>query len=111
MLLDADRQQMLAQLNTHFVVSQSVTHQISHTKSFVADGKVGAEGSGEGTFVLPDKDGGSGFKAQNSTHTIFPDPDSVRHFQPQLIAEHMAAQNQATPDEQVQRKAPARRTK
>jgi hypothetical protein len=115
MLLDADRQHSLAQFNTHFVIGQSATRQISHTKGFVADGKVGAEGStnwsssGEGTFVLPDKAGGSGFKAQNNTQTIFTDPDSVRRFQTELIAEHMTAQNQATPAEQKQRKQPPHR--
>jgi hypothetical protein len=45
MLLDADRQHALAAFNTHFVIGQSATHQISHTKGFVADNKVGGEGS------------------------------------------------------------------
>ena len=112
MLLDADRQQSLAQFNTHFVIGQSATRQISHTKGFVADGKVGAEGStnwsssGEGTFVLPDRAGGSGFKAQNNTQTIFTDPDSIRRFQTELISEHMTAQNQSAPAEHKQRKLP-----
>jgi hypothetical protein len=44
MLLDADRQHALAEFNTHFVIGQSATHQISHTKGFVADSKVGSEG-------------------------------------------------------------------
>jgi phosphatidylserine/phosphatidylglycerophosphate/cardiolipin synthase-like enzyme len=44
----------LALINTHvvtkphvqeFVPGQSATHQISHTKGFVADGKVAGEGS------------------------------------------------------------------
>jgi phosphatidylserine/phosphatidylglycerophosphate/cardiolipin synthase-like enzyme len=100
MLLDADRQHALAQFNTHFVIGQSATHQISHTKGFVADGKVGGEGStnwsasGEGQFVVTDKPGGAGYKAQNNTQTIFSDPDSVNRFQTELIAEHMTAQNQ-----------------
>jgi hypothetical protein len=99
-LLDADRQHQLADFNTHFVVGQSATHQISHTKGFVADGKVGGEGSvnwsvsGEGTFIVNKKPGGPGYKAQNNTQTIFTDPDSVRRFQTELIAEHMIAQNQ-----------------
>jgi len=115
LLLDADRHQALAQFNTHFVIGQSATRQISHTKGFVADGKVGAEGStnwsasGEGTFVLPERAGGPGFRAQNNTQTIFTDPDSVRRFQTELIAEHMAAQNCATPRELKQRKLPPRR--
>src|SRR6516162_5860770 len=80
-LLDADRKQALAQFNTHFTIGQSLTHQISHTKGFVADGKVGAEGStnwstsGEGTFVVNGEAGGGGYKAQNNTQTIFIDTD------------------------------------
>lgn len=106
-LLDADRQHELAAFNTHFAIGQSTTHQISHTKGFVADGKVGGEGSvnwsaaGEGTFVVTGMPGGRGYKAQNNTQTIFTDTDSVNRFQTELIAEHMVAQNQQeqiTPD-------------
>jgi len=116
MLLDADRQSPLANFNTHFVIGQSPTHQISHTKGFVADGKVGAEGSvnwsiaGEGVFVVAGQAGGKGYKAQNNTQTVFVDPDSVQRFQSELIAEHMAAQNMQedpkTPPERRQRRLP-----
>jgi hypothetical protein len=104
MLLDADNQQALAEFNTHFVIGQSATHQISHTKGFVADGRVGGEGStnwsasGEGTgitFAVKGKPGAPGFKAQNNTQTIFTDTDSINRFQTELIAEHMTAQKQA----------------
>jgi len=111
-LLDADRKQALAAFNTHFVIGESLTHQISHTKGFVADGKVGAEGSvnwsasGEGTFVVVGQPGGKGHKAQNNTQTIFVDPDSVQRFQAELIAEHMIAE-----DQQEQTTPPARRQK
>jgi hypothetical protein len=100
MLLDADKKQALAAFNTHFAIGQSGTHQISHTKGFVSDGKVGGEGSvnwsasGEGTFVLQGQAGGAGYKAQNNTQTIFVDPDSVQRFQTELIAEHVIAENQ-----------------
>ena len=100
-LLDADISKDAAEFNTHFVIGQSLTHQISHTKGFVADGKVGGEGStnwstsGEGTFVITGKAGGTGYKAQNNTQTIFTDPDTISRFQAELIAEHMAAQAQA----------------
>ena len=86
--------------STHFVLGQSATHQISHTKGFVADGKVGGEGStnwstsGEGTFVVTGKPGGVGYKAQNNTQTIFTDPDAISRFQAELLAEHLAAQHQ-----------------
>lgn len=99
-LLAADKSQNLAAFNTHFVVGQSATHQISHTKGFVADSTVGAEGStnwstsGEGTFVVTGKAGGVGYVAQNNTQSVFTDPDALQRFQAELISEHMAAQAQ-----------------
>ncbi len=99
-LLDSDVAKDPTAFNTHFVVGQSVTHQISHTKGFVADGKVGGEGStnwsasGEGTFVVTGKAGGPGYKAQNNTQSIFTDPDTISRFTAELIAEHMTAQAQ-----------------
>jgi len=101
-LLQSDAAKDPVAFNTHFVIGQSATHQISHTKGFVADGKVGGEGStnwsvsGEGTFVITGKAGGPGYKAQNNTQTIFTDPDTISRFQAELIAEHMAAQAQQT---------------
>ncbi len=100
-LLDSDAAKDPVGFSTHFVIGQSATHQISHTKGFVADGKVGGEGStnwstsGEGTFVVAGKAGGVGFKAQNNTQTIFTDPDAVARFQAELLAEHLAAQRVA----------------
>jgi len=109
-LLDADREHNLALFNTHFVtkshvqeftIGQSATHQISHTKGFVADGRVAGEGStnwsdsGEGTFVVKGQPGGKGFKAQNNTQSIITDPDTVSRFTSELVAEHMIAAKQA----------------
>jgi hypothetical protein len=109
-LLAADKEHNLALFNTHvatkthvqeFVLGQSATHQISHTKGFVADGKVAGEGStnwsdsGEGTFVVKGKPGGPGFKAQNNTQSIITDPDTISRFSAELVAEHMIAQKQA----------------
>jgi phosphatidylserine/phosphatidylglycerophosphate/cardiolipin synthase-like enzyme len=103
-LLDADKQQALAAFNTHFTIGQSLTHQISHTKGFVVDSKVGAEGStnwsdsgqgtDKGTFFVTGSLGGAKFAAQNNTQTIFTDPDSISRFQAELIAEHLAARDQ-----------------
>src|SRR5262249_31936350 len=76
-LLDLNRKHNLALFNTHvatrshtpvreFAIGQSATHQICHTKGFVADGKVAGEGStnwsiaGEGEFVIAGKPGGAG---------------------------------------------------
>jgi hypothetical protein len=101
-LIDLDLARNGAQFNTHFVIGQSATHQISHTKGFVADGKVGGEGStnwsisGEGTFVISGQPGGTGYKAQNNTQTIFTDTDTISRFQAELIAEHLAAKSQST---------------
>jgi hypothetical protein len=111
-LLDADRKKSLSAFNTHFVIGQSATHQISHTKGFVADGRVGGEGStnwsnsGEGTFVVAGQLGGAGYKAQNNTQSIFSDADTLTRFQAELIAEHMAAQKTAanSPDKAVANK-------
>ena len=97
-LLESDAAQDPQAFSTHFVMGQSSTHQISHTKGFVADGRVGGEGStnwsvsGEGTFVVKGHAGGTGYKAQNNTQTIFTDPDSIARFQAELLAEHLAAQ-------------------
>ncbi len=108
-LLDQDKKQSLTNFNTHVVIGQSATHQISHTKGFVVDGKVGAEGStnwsdsGEGTYhgpwqVIGNADPAknpAGYKAQNNTQSIFTDQDSINRFQTELISEHLIAQKQA----------------
>lgn len=99
-LIESDAAKDPEGYRTHFVIGQSATHQIAHTKGFVADGLVGSEGStnwsnsGEGTFVVRGQPGGTGYKAQNNTQTIFTDADAVQRFQAQLLAEHMAAQRQ-----------------
>ena len=109
-LLDQDKKQNLSDFNSHIVVGQSATHQISHTKGFVVDGKVGAEGStnwsdsGEGTYngpwqVIGNADPSknpAGYKAQNNTQSIFTDADSINRFQTELINEHLIAQKQAS---------------
>jgi hypothetical protein len=102
-LLDADRKEDLALFNTHVAIGQSATHQISHTKGFVADGKVAGEGStnwsvsGEGQAVGSIFDvKAAGFKAQNNTQSIITDPDTISRFSAELIAEHMIAQAQAS---------------
>jgi hypothetical protein len=99
-LLEADQKYNLAAYNTHFAVGQSLTHQISHTKGFVADGRVAAEGSvnwstsGEGTFVVTGQPGGSGYQAQNNTQSVITDPDTIIRFQTELIKEHATAKSQ-----------------
>jgi hypothetical protein len=99
-ILNSDVAQDAGAFNTHFAIGQSATHQISHTKGGVLDGKVGFEGStnwsasGEGTFVVTGKAGGAGYKAQNNTLAVFTDPDAVARFTAELIAEHLVAVDQ-----------------
>lgn len=85
----------------HFAIGQSATHQISHTKGGVLDGRVGFEGStnwsaaGEGTFTPGSTGpGGPGFKAQNNTLAVFTDPSACSRFTAELLAEHLAAASQ-----------------
>ena len=85
-ILDADLAKDPVAFNTHVVLGQSATHQISHTKGGVLDGRVGFEGStnwsvsGEGTFVVKGRPGGPGYKAQNNTLAVFTDPDTITRF-------------------------------
>jgi hypothetical protein len=101
-LLDSDIAKNPTAFNTYFVLGQSATHNVSHTKGFIADGRVGGEGStnwstsGEGTFVVKGKAGGTGYRAQNNTQTIFTDPDTISRFQAELIAEHLTAKHQSS---------------
>jgi hypothetical protein len=96
-LLDSDASKDPAAYNAHFVVGESATHQISHTKGGVLDGRVGFEGStnwsnsGEGTFVTQGKPGGPGYVAQNNTLAVFTDPDTLIRFTAELVSEHLAA--------------------
>jgi len=100
-LIAADEKYNLAAFNTHFAIGESLTHQISHTKGFVADGRVAAEGStnwsssGEGTFVVQGMAGGPGYKAQNNTQSVITDPDTIVRFQTELITEHMTVSSVA----------------
>jgi hypothetical protein len=93
-ILDADIAKDPVAFNTHVVLGQSATHQISHTKGGVIDGRVGFEGStnwsasGEGTFVVKGRPGGLRYKAQNNTLAVFTDADTIARFTGELVAEH-----------------------
>ena len=100
-LLDSDAAKDAEAFNTHFAIGQSATHQITHTKGGVLDGRVGFEGStnwstaGEGTFVAGrTAPGGTGYKAQNNTLAVFTDSDTNARFTAELIAEHLVAADQ-----------------
>jgi hypothetical protein len=96
-ILESDLAKDPVAFNTHFVIGQSATHQITHTKGGVLDGRVGFEGStnwsasGEGTFVVKGQPGGPGYKAQNNTLAVFTDVDTIARFTAELVAEHLAA--------------------
>jgi hypothetical protein len=96
-ILDADLARDPVAFNTHVAVGQSATHQISHTKGGVLDGRVGFEGStnwsasGEGTFVVKGRPGGPRYRAQNNTLAVFTCPDAIARFTAELVAEHLAA--------------------
>lgn len=90
----AHEKKILAQwskaVRASFAIGESATHQISHTKGGVLDGKVGFEGStnwsasGEGTIV-PRR------VAQNNTLTVFTNPVAVAQFVAELNEEHATA--------------------
>lgn len=94
-LLESDAANEPERFKTSFVIGQSATHRISHTKGFVADGVVGAGGStnwsndGEGTFLV--RPGQRGYHAQNNTQNFFTDPFAVQRFQAELVNEHVHA--------------------
>lgn len=82
-----------------FVVGQSATHQISHTKGGVIDGILAWEGStnwsgsGEGTIVA--RDGSNvGRKSQNNTCAFYTNPVEVQKFSVELDEEHAVALQQ-----------------
>jgi hypothetical protein len=110
-ILDSDLAKDPAAFNAHFVVGQSATHQISHTKGGVLDGRVGFEGStnwsasGEGTFVVRGQPGGPGYKAQNNTLAVFTDPDTIARFTAELVAEHLAARGAGLSRRRAQRRS------
>lgn len=82
-----------------FVIGQSATHQISHTKGGVIDNLVAWEGStnwsgsGEGTIISPDGSD-TGRKAQNNTCAFYTNPIEITKFAAELDEEHAVALQQ-----------------
>ncbi len=86
-----------------FVVMQSATHQISHTKGGVLVGQgIGFEGSmnwsssgeGSGINLHPDATPTPGFKAQNNTLLVSTNPVFLARFSARLDAEHVTGLQQ-----------------
>jgi hypothetical protein len=99
-ILDSDIAKDPVAFNTHVAVGQSATHQITHTKGGVLDGRVGFEGStnwsvaGEGTFVVKGRPGGPRYKARTTRSRCSPTRTRSRGSPPSLsqsIWRHEAA--------------------
>lgn len=86
-----------ADMRNSFVVGQSATHRISHTKGGVIDGLVAWEGStnwsasGEGTR---DSTGQLLDGAQNNTLAVYVNPRQIARFTDELDEEHVVALHQ-----------------
>ena len=81
-----------------FVVLESATHQISHTKGGVCvgqgiyfEGSTNWSNSGEGTGISlkPGINSVPGFKAQNNTFLVSTNPINLSRFEAQLDVEHL----------------------
>jgi hypothetical protein len=103
-ILASDEVNDAAGFAADFVVGQSDTHQISHTKGGVLDGIVAFEGStnwsssGEGTGItLNAAKQHPGFKAQNNTLAVYINPYEIAKFSARLDYEHGVAARQPQP--------------
>ena len=97
-ILSADAAQNQEGFANDFVVGQSATSQISHTKGGVLDGIVAFEGStnwsssGEGTGIsLTAAKQAPGFKAQNNTLAVYVNTYEIAKFAARLDYEHAVA--------------------
>jgi len=103
-ILSSDTGQDAAGFANDFVVGESATSQISHTKGGVLDGIVAFEGStnwsssGEGTGInLTAAKQAPGFKAQNNTLAVYVNTYEIAKFAARLDYEHAVAASQPQP--------------
>jgi hypothetical protein len=103
-ILSSDAVQDAAEFAADFVVGESATSQISHTKGGVLDGVVAFEGStnwsssGEGTGIsLLTAKQQPGFKAQNNTLAVYTNPYEIAKFAARLDYEHAVAAHRTPP--------------
>jgi hypothetical protein len=101
-ILSSDTAQNAQGFANDFVVGESSTHQISHTKGGVLDGIVAFEGStnwsssGEGTGIsLTAAQQAPGFKAQNNTLAVYVNLYEIAKFSARLDYEHAVAASQS----------------
>ena len=97
-ILGSDEAQDVPGFANDFVVGESDTSQISHTKGGILDGIVAFEGStnwstsGEGTGIsLTAAKQAPGFKAQNNTLAVYTNPYEIAKFSARLNYEHAVA--------------------
>ena len=100
-ILGSDEAQDVPGFANDFVVGESDTSQISHTKGGILDGIVAFEGStnwstsGEGTGIsLTAAKQAPGFKAQNNTLAVYVNPYEIAKFVARLDYEHAVAASQ-----------------
>ena len=103
-ILSSDEAQNQAGFANDFVVGESATSQISHTKGGVLDSIVAFEGStnwsssGEGTGIsLNAAKQSPGFKAQNNTLAVYVNTYEIAKFAARLDYEHAIAAKQKQP--------------
>jgi hypothetical protein len=103
-ILATDMAQDAAGCANDFVVGESATSQISHTKGGILDGIVAFEGStnwsssGEGTGInLAAAKQAPGFKAQNNTLAVYVNTYEIAKFAARLDYEHAVAAAQPQP--------------
>ncbi|MBV9208759.1 MAG: hypothetical protein JO037_25880 [Actinobacteria bacterium] len=104
-ILSSDSGQDAAGFANDFVVGESATSQISHTKGGVLDGIVAFEGStnwsssGEGTGInLTAAKQAPGFKAQNNTLSVYINTYEIAKFAARLDYEHAVAASRPQPN-------------
>jgi len=103
-ILSSDAGQDRVGFANDFVVGDSATAQVSHTKGGILDGIVAFEGStnwsssGEGTGIdLSAARQFPGFRAQNDTLTVHVNPYEIAKFAARLDYEHAVAAAQPQP--------------
>ena len=113
-ILASDMAQDAAGCANDFVIGESATSQISHTKGGVLDGIVAFEGStnwsasGEGTGInLTAAKQNPGFKAQNNTLAVYVNTYEIAKFSARLDYEHAVAAAQPQPSFTAAAAAPA----
>ena len=103
-IIAADEANDAADFANSFVILQSATHQISHTKGGVLAGQGlyfegstnwSASGEGQGISLLPGINSVKGYKAQNNTLLVSANHVNLSRFSTQLDKEHAVGKAQA----------------